>query len=110
MEPLDDKELNSLLKKWEAPAAPQSLSRRVLPPRKSWLQWLTTGSIRIPVPVGIAALAILALWLIFAKQSPTPVIQPVAATTTSLADFQPVQQLEPRVIEANHENDNKETK
>ena len=102
MEPLDEKELSSLLREWKAPAAPQSLSSRVLPHRKSLWQWLATGSIRIPVPVGLVAVAIVALWLIFAKPVPTPVVQPAAATT--LADFQPVQQLEPRIIEANPEN------
>jgi hypothetical protein len=103
MEPLNDKELKSLLDQWKAPATPHSLSRAVLPRPQSWWAWLTTGTIRIPVPVGIAAFAILALWLIFAKQTPPPVTPPVAETTT-LADFQPVQQLEPRVIEVNHEN------
>jgi hypothetical protein len=103
MEPLDEKELDSLLQQWKAPAAPQSLSRKVLPRRRPWWHWLTTGTIRIPVPVGLAAVAILALWLIFRNHPESPVVQPTAAATT-LADFQPVQQLEPRLIEANHES------
>ena len=103
MEPLDDKELNGLLREWKAPDAPPSLQRRVLPrPRSRW-RWFLTGSIRIPAPVGIAAIVILALWMAFGRPAPAPVVQAPRGAST-LADFQPVEQLQPKVIERTDEN------
>ena len=98
MEPLDDRELDKILQQWQAPGAPPSLRAKVLPqPSPGW-RWLTTGTIRIPVPVGIAALLAVAALLYFrpfTAERPT-VAQP--AKSVSLADFQPVKQLEPRVV------------
>jgi hypothetical protein len=102
MEPLNDQELNRLLEQWRAPAAPASLTGRVLPRHTSWRQWLFRGTIRVPVPVGLAILALLAAFLFFR----TPVRggrAPAARPTVSLSDFQPVRQLEPRVIGRIHE-------
>ena len=79
MDPLNEKELSSLLRRWKSPEAPSSLRGVVLPRRLSWWRWLMTGTIRIPVPLGVAA-------------------------TNTLADFQPVRQLEPRIIESNDES------
>ena len=101
MEPLDEKELSPLLRRWEAPNAPPSLERRVLPRRGSpwrwsW-RWLLTGTIRVPVPVGIAAaVGLLGLWIYWPGAEHEPVAQPPASVT--LADFQPVQQLEPTIV------------
>ena len=95
MEPLDDKELDTLLRKWEAPPAPASLRAKVVPPSQ-WWQWLTRGTIRIPVPVGIAVLLVIAAFFYFRPADRQTVAQP--AKSVSLADFQPVKQLEPRVI------------
>src|SRR6476661_4934029 len=94
MEPLDDNELSQLLREWTAPPAPASLGRR-LARRGSWWRWLVTGTIRIPVPVGIAAAVLIALWIYTGastRRSATP------APSVSLADFQPVVQLEPRIV------------
>jgi hypothetical protein len=100
MEPLDDRELNHLLRQWKAPAAPASLEQRVMPRTAPWwrwlIAWLTTGTIRVPVPVGLAILAALALLLYF--RTPAPLQPPRPARSVSLADFRPVSQLEPRVI------------
>jgi len=102
MEPLNDHELNRLLKQWSAPAAPASLAQRVLPRHTNWWQWLYHGTIRVPVPVGLAILALLAAFLFF--RAPLRVAGPPAArTTVSLSDFQPVRQLEPRVVGRIHE-------
>jgi hypothetical protein len=64
MEPLDDQELNQLLRKWEAPKAPSSLRSPLQRPRQSPWRWLWSGRIHIPVPVG-AAIGVIAsvLWL-----------------------------------------------
>jgi hypothetical protein len=97
---LDDKELNDLLRQWEAPGAPASLAARVLPRSAPWWQWLATGSIRVPVPVGLALVMLLAAFLYFRAYFQTAVRPTVAqpAKSVSLADFQPVKQLEPKVI------------
>jgi len=99
MEPLDDRELDRILRQWPAPGAPPSLRAKVVAQPSHWWQWLTTGTIRVPVPVGIAILLAVAALLYFRTYLPTPerqVAQP--AKSVSLADFQPVKQLEPRVI------------
>ena len=106
MEPLDDQELKSLLKEWKAPGAPSSLKSRVLPQSVSLWRWLATGSIRVPVPAGIAALVILGLWFFLSPPAPQPAVQ--APLTSTLADFRPVEQLEPTLVEktdATHQKD-----
>ena len=99
MDPMDDRELNQLLREWKVPGAPAHLT----PPtaRKHWWEWLLTGSIRIPVPVGVAVAVLVAFWL----YSTAPSRQPVAGTepasrqpVVSLADFQPVDEVEIRVV------------
>src|SRR5262250_2711972 len=95
MEPLNENELNQLLRKWEAPSAPATLRARVLP-QKSWWSWLWTGTLRVPVPVALAAAVLVALWMHYSRPaSPPRVAQP---STVSLADFQPVRQLQPVLI------------
>jgi hypothetical protein len=73
MEPLNDQELNRLLRQWEAPSAPATLripNRRTRPSRWSWL-W--NGSIRVPVPIGVGAVVIVALfWVFSASPSRNP--------------------------------------
>lgn len=87
-----DKQLNELLKKWEAPPAPPTL-RFPGQPRQPWWRWWLTGSIRVPVPaVGLAALA-LVVWY---WQNRPP--EMVSKEAVSLADFRPVEQFEPRII------------
>ena len=99
MEPLDDKELSQLLQRWEAPGAPAELRGKLVAPKPPFWRWLVTGSIRIPVPVGLAAIALLALWMLTGEAPPTPVAQPPASI--NLADFQPVRQLDPQLVERN---------
>ena len=111
MEPLNDKELNRLLRQWEAPRAPADLRKRIGHlPGSRWL-WFLTGSIRVPVPVGIAAAVILALWIWVSSTPPAPIAQPPGSIT--LGDFQAVQQLEPRIVGSNSErktNENQQQK
>jgi hypothetical protein len=95
MEPLDENGLKQLLRKWEAPPAPATLKERLFP-QKSWWRWLFTGSIRVPVPVALGVVVLLALWIQLSRPAYTPsVAQP---GTLSLADFQPVRQLQPVVV------------
>ena len=93
MEPLDEKELNSLLREWKAPAAPATLRGRVALRPVSWPRWFLTGTIRVPVPVGVLAVLVLFVLLWSGRSAPAPVVQPASSIT--LTDFQPVRQLEP---------------
>ena len=100
MEPLNDDELNHLLGQWKAPDAPASLAAKVLPRRTPW--W--ARSIHIPIPVAVAiVVAAVAVWLYSSGSPPRQVEQP-SSGTVSLADFQPVKQLEPRVVGRANEN------
>lgn len=98
MEPLNDNELNDLLRQWKAPAAPASLAEKFFPKPAPlpWWRWLLAGSIRVPVPLGLAALVVLVLSVVFGVSNRQPAIRPAGAVT--LADFQPVKQLQPRII------------
>src|SRR5262245_22715855 len=95
MEPLDEDGLKQLLRKWEAPPAPPTLTKRLFP-QKPWWRWLFSGTIRVPVPVALAVAILLALWIQLSRPSSTP--PAVQSGTVSLADFQPVRQLQPVVV------------
>ena len=123
MEPLDEKELSSLLQRWKAPVAPATLSVSTVGLRPRW-QWLWKGSIRVPVPVGVVVVLVAAVfWIVSSGNHPetaippvavpnnaaTPIIEPpvaappeVAASrqpaSPALAGFRPVSQIEPRII------------
>jgi quercetin dioxygenase-like cupin family protein len=72
---MDDRELNRLLGEWKAPDAPPHLRPRR--PRQSWLGWLVTGSVRVPVPVALAALLVAAFWTVSTRTEP---LSPEAST------------------------------
>jgi hypothetical protein len=96
MEPLNDDELNQLLRKWEAPPAASRLRGRLVSSQKSWWKWLFTGTFRVPVPIALAAAFLLALWIHHIRAAvPPPIAQP---GTVSLADFKPVRQLQPVLV------------
>src|SRR3954465_15066243 len=96
MEPLDENELNKILRKWEAPLAPASLTERVFPAQLPWYRWLWTGSIRIPVPAVVAVAIVVAVWIHYSR----PVERHRASEpgSVSLADFHPVRQLQPVLV------------
>lgn len=87
MEPLNDVELNKLLREWKAPDAPSSF-RPLSSPKPLW-KWLLTGTIRIPVPLSAAvALILLVLTVqVLRPRTPPPGTQ-----------FQPVRDVSPRLI------------
>jgi quercetin dioxygenase-like cupin family protein len=66
---MDDRDLNRLLREWKAPDAPPDLRPRRA--HRSRLRWLVTGSIRVPVPVALAALLLVALWIGATRPGPT---------------------------------------
>jgi hypothetical protein len=95
MEPTNDPKLSELLKEWQVGNAPPSLDARVLAPRRRWWSFLVSGSIRVPVPVGIALAAILLLMAgaLLRQRQPAAKASPV-----SLVDFRPVDDPHVRVI------------
>jgi hypothetical protein len=97
----DDPKLSELLREWKVPGAPASLDARVLGPRKSWWHFLFTGSIRVPVPVGIAIAAMLLIMAGALLRRPAPAMEP---SSLSLVDFRPVTDLNVRVIRAHEAN------
>jgi len=76
MEPLNDNELNQLLRRWEAPDAPQSLQIPSAPKASLW-QWLWTGRIPVPVPIGVVLFAFVAM--LFVVSLKTKPVVPAAA-------------------------------
>ncbi len=102
MEPLNDRELDELLRQWPARPAPDSLTRRIRHAQRGpWWQWLLTGSIRIPVPLALGAALVLAL-AFFALRGPRNASTPQPQS----AVFHPVKRLEPRIIRSSYETDN----
>ena len=72
-----------------------SLDARVLARRERWWSFLLTGSIRVPVPVGVAIAAILlAMSVALVRQ---PAVKR-ADSPVSLVDFRPVDDPHVRVI------------
>jgi hypothetical protein len=90
---MTDDELKAVLRRWQAPPAPATLRARVFRRRWPSLRWLFRGEIRVPVPVALAALAVLSFVAYRA-------VRPPVAT---LSDFEQVQQLQPRIVRAVHE-------
>lgn len=99
MENDDDPKLRELLREWRVPGAPRSLDERVMGLRKPRWTALFTGSIRIPVPVGLAtAAALLVMGSALLKQRPEA---ERTAPSVNLVDFRPVKDVNVRVIRAN---------
>jgi hypothetical protein len=95
MEPTDDNKLSELLTEWQVSGAPPSLDRRVLARRGRWWSFLLTGSIRLPVPVGVAIAAVLLVMGVALARKPAP---NRADAPVSLVDFRPVDDPHVRVI------------
>jgi hypothetical protein len=104
MEPLNDQELRELLRRWDAPSAPSHLERRIFgePKKQPWYAWLFTGSIRVPVPALVLLLFfVAAVTYLLPRGRLTPA--PPPDTRLSLSDFQPVNELKPRIIRRTYE-------
>jgi hypothetical protein len=96
MEPLNDDELKGVLREWKAPDSPASLERKLFP-RQRWWRWLLSGTIRVPVPVGLATLAVFG-FLVYERRQPT-----LAAGSVSIADFHPIENTTPQIIRSSYE-------
>ncbi|MFN0170739.1 MAG: hypothetical protein ACKV22_30325 [Bryobacteraceae bacterium] len=96
MQPLNDDELRAHLREWQAPAAPAGLEQRILAAarpagRWRWVQWLVTGSVRVPAPVCIGV-AVALLLLALQVWPPAKPVEP------GFQGFQPVDEIRPRLI------------
>jgi hypothetical protein len=96
MQPLNDDELRGVLRQWKSPDPSPDLERKILASAKAsnvhrFFQWLATGSIRVPVPLGIAAMVLLFFLAFQATRAPKP---PVGR----LSEFQAVKEFKPRII------------
>ena len=78
---MDDRDLNRLLHEWRAPDAPPDLRPRRA--RRSWLRWLVSGTIRVPVPVALAAMLLAAFWIASTRPEPMPTSQTSAPRRAS---------------------------
>jgi hypothetical protein len=65
------------------------------PFKRGW-RWLVAGSIRVPVPVGIAACVLLLLLAFQVFRKPKQAVG-------SLSQFQPVTELKPRIVRSSYE-------
>ena len=97
MEPLNDRELDELLRQWRAPLAPTTLEARVRRATgNSWWQWLWAGSVRLPVPALLAAVLAIVLLFIFGRELPVRKTGP---------GFRPVKEVQVRIVRSNYESD-----
>jgi len=100
MTPQNDPKLRELLNEWRLPDAPASLDTRVLGAHKPWWSFLLSGSMRLPMPVAIviaAALLVMAVALVHRQPAPP------RPSAINLADFQPVRDLNVRIIRGHDE-------
>jgi hypothetical protein len=107
MEPLEDRELNAILREWPAPEPPARLREKLFPPRVAWWQRLWQVQIRIPLPVAIVAalLVALGLWRGTAPRRVVvvPSVQPgQSAQVLTFRELTPVKELKPRIIRRKH--------
>jgi len=113
-----DPELRRLLEEWSVPGVPDTLDRRVLASYRAhigttslWRRLVTT-SIRIPLPVALAALLLLA-FAFWNNRRPTSPIESAESTEptrtalvkrepvvtrTTLAGFEPVREMNVTVV------------
>jgi|HubBroStandDraft_6_1064221.scaffolds.fasta_scaffold730691_2 hypothetical protein len=88
MEPLDDRELNDLLPRWQAPPTPPGLRDRVFAARRRRrLLWLLPP----------AACLALVLYLRGPRPAPAPRV------FLTFRDLQPVRELRPRILRGSHD-------
>lgn len=103
MEPFDkdelnDAELDRMLPQWKAPAAPARLKAAVFPESaRPWWRRVWTTSIRIPLPVACALLALFVFVAMRASRPSPPPPRAIDGPSQAVA-WRPVRELTPRII------------
>jgi hypothetical protein len=117
-----DEELSRMLARWPAPAVPESLDERVLARyrrdvRKTpvWMRFFTT-SVRVPLPIALAALILLLVSTVVALRRPADIdtaaplltnqdlqlspyrLETAIVSRTTLAGFEPVSEMNISVV------------
>jgi hypothetical protein len=111
---LTDRELDSMLGQWKTPSAPGRLKAAVFGERRApWWRRLWSASIRVPVPVACALMALLAVVIGASLRVPprvivrterveVPVVQERIVyrdrAAVAVAAWRPVRELRPRII------------
>ncbi|MBI4907655.1 MAG: hypothetical protein HY820_28790 [Acidobacteria bacterium] len=91
MPEMNDDELSRMLREWKAPATPKEIQQRVMaaaepvPVVATWRGWAA---------VALAAAAVVLLVVLVMRTPRRP---------STLADFEPVKELQPRVIKSGYE-------
>ena len=104
MEPMDDPKLRNLLREWRVEDAPRSLDERVLGAKQPWWKLLIGGSVRVPMPVVLAfavLLVVMGVALVRSRPGPVP-STPAVSATVNLAEFQPVRDVQVRIVRGSH--------
>jgi hypothetical protein len=104
MEPVDDPQLKQLLREWKVEDAPCSLDERVLGAKQPWWKLLIGGSVRVPVPVVLGfAVLLVVMGATLGRLRPGPVpATPTVSSTVNLAEFQPVRDVQVRIMGGSH--------
>ncbi|MDA1311786.1 MAG: hypothetical protein O2968_00480 [Acidobacteria bacterium] len=103
MRPLNDEELTRVLSEWRVPRAPASLDARVPGERgMGWWQWIVRGRIQVPVPLAAAVVLVLLIW--GAIGGPATFSDAELDTGPTLAGFELVEELNPRIIRGGYAN------
>ena len=92
---MTDDELTSTLREWEAPRAPETLRRRVLPKSRFPFRGLFGGQMRFALPATLAVLCLLILGAYRWSRPPAP---------STLSNFQHVASFQPRIVRTTYEN------
>jgi len=110
-----DRKLSGVLRQWEAPDVPVALDARVLESyrqrkgREPWWRRFFTTSVRVPLPLAVAAMLLLVASLTFTlsrqpvgrdlppQVAQAPADQPMVVQT-SLAGFEPVEEVNVNVV------------
>jgi hypothetical protein len=105
MEHNDDPKLSELVHEWQISGAPPSLDARISKLRRSWWRTVLTGSIRVPIPVGVAVTAALLVMAgALVRQRTEGPTAPAPVPSISLIEFRPVADLNVRVIPGHETN------
>ena len=85
---MNDEELRSLLREWEAPPAPATLRKRVLPQRRS--SWFEGRRLALSLALASSVVFIFSsLWILRHRTPGHP---------ATLSDFEQVSEFQPRIV------------